>query len=415
MPSKIQLDVNLWFLYTCLQKSDYKTIDFNAVGEATNLNAPAARMRFTRLKKQIENGIFNSNNNNAPKTTPSSEKTQGSKAQRNTKAKAAKEVDIDTGTAFKAQPEEHDTMRMTMRPQNTTIKLEDPFIDHDWSGKIDKHEKYDSSEGSLYIFSDDDVPLAKKRKMVPASSASSSKRARWSSYGSAKQKPAHPLTDGKEPADKAVKQEKNTGNGSMKELVKIHGMDRGSKIDVDIGMGTTKETTKTVESTSTGLFSFDASPACRTDGFQHSQNRYIVDPVWNPLSYSFRSSVGSSNRGFPETRGSSITTDLKRDGLFAFLEQKSSTNPRSSLDADLKREGLMSWRETAARARALQRGFWPISKTNSDTDPDSTGKHPKGMDVVRPLSSGEAGASSPPDSNPHQNPKIVIDLEDLGH
>lgn len=394
-------------------------IDFNAVGEATNLNAPAARMRFTRLKKQIENGSFN---NNALKTTPSSEKTKGLKAQKNTKSKTEKEVDIDTGPAFKAQPEEHNTIRMTMRPRNTTIKLEDPFIDYDLPGEIDKYDKYDSSEGSLYVAedadidSDDDVPLAKKRKMALASSASSSKRARRSSYGSAKQKPTHPPKDGKEPADKAVKQEKSTGNGSMKEPVKIHGTDKGSMIDVDISMGNTKEMTKAVESTSTGLSSFDASSARLTDAFQHSQNRYIVDPVWNPLSYSFRSSVGSSNRGFPETRGSSITTDLKRDSLFAFPAQKSSTNPRSSLDADFKREGFMSWRETAARARALQRGSWPISKINSDTDPDSTVKLPKGMDVVRPFSSGEAGSSSPPDSNPHQHPKIVIDLdEDLFH
>jgi hypothetical protein len=26
MPSKIQLDENLWFLFICLQKSDYKTV-----------------------------------------------------------------------------------------------------------------------------------------------------------------------------------------------------------------------------------------------------------------------------------------------------------------------------------------------------------------------------------------------------
>ncbi|EER45773.1 conserved hypothetical protein [Histoplasma capsulatum H143] len=60
MPSKTQTDVNLWFLYTCLQKSDYKTIDFKAVGEATSLNPPAARMRFSRLKKAIEAGATNS-------------------------------------------------------------------------------------------------------------------------------------------------------------------------------------------------------------------------------------------------------------------------------------------------------------------------------------------------------------------
>ncbi|KAI9787274.1 MAG: hypothetical protein M1816_007688 [Peltula sp. TS41687] len=58
MPSKIQLDENLWFLYICLQKSDYKVIDFNAVGDVTNLKAPAARMRYTRLRRAIESGAL---------------------------------------------------------------------------------------------------------------------------------------------------------------------------------------------------------------------------------------------------------------------------------------------------------------------------------------------------------------------
>ncbi|KAE9371662.1 hypothetical protein N431DRAFT_559128 [Stipitochalara longipes BDJ] len=58
MPSKIQLDENLWFLYICLQKSDLKSIDFSAVGAATSLKPPAARMRYTRLRRQIESGTL---------------------------------------------------------------------------------------------------------------------------------------------------------------------------------------------------------------------------------------------------------------------------------------------------------------------------------------------------------------------
>ncbi|KAF7886395.1 hypothetical protein EAF00_010498 [Botryotinia globosa] len=63
MPSKIQLDENLVFLYICLQKSDMKTIDFAAVGQTTNLKSPAARMRYTRLKRQIEKGVIGANAN----------------------------------------------------------------------------------------------------------------------------------------------------------------------------------------------------------------------------------------------------------------------------------------------------------------------------------------------------------------
>ncbi|KAL5349277.1 hypothetical protein ACLOAV_005567 [Pseudogymnoascus australis] len=58
MPSKTQPSETLHFLYTCLQNSDYKTIDFSAVGAATRLNPPAARMRYTRLKRQIESGTL---------------------------------------------------------------------------------------------------------------------------------------------------------------------------------------------------------------------------------------------------------------------------------------------------------------------------------------------------------------------
>ncbi|EPE34961.1 hypothetical protein GLAREA_10656 [Glarea lozoyensis ATCC 20868] len=58
MPSKIQLDENLWFLYTCLQNSDMKLIDFQAVAEAANIKSPAARMRYTRLKRQLEDGTL---------------------------------------------------------------------------------------------------------------------------------------------------------------------------------------------------------------------------------------------------------------------------------------------------------------------------------------------------------------------
>ncbi|PMD16573.1 hypothetical protein NA56DRAFT_649437, partial [Hyaloscypha hepaticicola] len=82
MPSKIQLDENLWFLYICLQKSDLKSIDFQSVGLATNLKPPAARMRYTRLRRQIESGTligthgtpFLSSSADNPSTSPTSNK-----------------------------------------------------------------------------------------------------------------------------------------------------------------------------------------------------------------------------------------------------------------------------------------------------------------------------------------------------
>lgn len=74
--SKASLDANIAFLYLCMQKSnltavrnltlsqlhsvnnvsllDYKQIDFPAVARALNLKENAARMRYYRLKKALE-------------------------------------------------------------------------------------------------------------------------------------------------------------------------------------------------------------------------------------------------------------------------------------------------------------------------------------------------------------------------
>lgn len=405
-------------------------------------------MRFTRLKKQIENGSFNIN---TIKTTPSglntSDKNRSSKSRKNTKAKTEKEIENDTQTVFKtepaasAEPEEHNTIRMSMRPRNTTIKLEDPFTDYGLATDIDKYDKYES-EGSLYVAddadvdSDDDVPLAKKRKMALASSAS--KRVRRSSHGSAKQRQTQVCKDRNESLSQEVTaQEKGTGNGSAKaEHVKGDGIDNVPNISmtmsVEMSMGNTPEEhyqrgssakgkAKPVENASTRLSPFYPSPVHPTGVVSHGQNSYVADPFWNPLSYSFRSSSGSSNRGFPDTRSISITTDLKRDSLSEFPVQKSSAKPRPPLGvpaADFRREGFMSWRETAARARALQRGAWPISKIKNDTDSDSTVKPEKGTggqehnNASQPPLSGEAGSLSPSDSSRRQGTKIVINLDD---
>ncbi|KAL4893474.1 hypothetical protein BDV59DRAFT_26086 [Aspergillus ambiguus] len=53
MAPKNKPDLNTMFLYVCLAKTG-ENIDFNAVAEATNLNPPAARMRYYRLKKVLD-------------------------------------------------------------------------------------------------------------------------------------------------------------------------------------------------------------------------------------------------------------------------------------------------------------------------------------------------------------------------
>ncbi|KMU84351.1 hypothetical protein CIHG_02136 [Coccidioides immitis H538.4] len=136
MPSKLQLDVNLWFLYICLQKSDYKTIDFSAVGQAANINPPAARMRFTRLKKAIESGALNSSTGTSlvvegAGSMPLSIGNRKGKAQPNA-AKRAKAT-----TKSKADKTQKDRLRKPELSFNrphwiSLIRRADLFKQHDW-------------------------------------------------------------------------------------------------------------------------------------------------------------------------------------------------------------------------------------------------------------------------------------------
>ncbi|BCS20018.1 uncharacterized protein APUU_20450A [Aspergillus puulaauensis] len=57
MPAASLPDAGLMFLYLCLVNSDMTKINYEAVGAAAGLKVPAARMRYSRLKKQIESGL----------------------------------------------------------------------------------------------------------------------------------------------------------------------------------------------------------------------------------------------------------------------------------------------------------------------------------------------------------------------
>jgi hypothetical protein len=150
MPSKIQLDENLWFLFICLQKSDYKSvsyhfdpypqttfdvseIDFNAVGTATNLKPPAARMRYTRLRRQIESGTLIGTHG----TPFAGGADKIAKAMRKRKKSIQVSGDADSGPG------------KVIDSQTMSVKFEE--------------DESDFETGSEYSDSEDDVPLAKRR------------------------------------------------------------------------------------------------------------------------------------------------------------------------------------------------------------------------------------------------------------
>lgn len=150
MPSKIQMDENLWFLFICLQKSDYKVvgadarcsalerllnsrqIDFAAVGEAAGLKAPAARMRFTRLKRQIQEGKL--------------------VATQCASLPAQAETRVST-PCKRPKPREEELVAMK-RPKTRGVQLK---VKTEYEGTSD-----DSGSDSDYVDSEDEIPLAQR-------------------------------------------------------------------------------------------------------------------------------------------------------------------------------------------------------------------------------------------------------------
>ncbi|PGH33218.1 hypothetical protein GX50_03980 [[Emmonsia] crescens] len=163
MPSKTQADVNLWFLYICLQKSDYKTIDFNAVGEATSLNPPAARMRFSRLKKAIETST--SNFTAFPERTSQSINIEGKSTQQ-CKSHQAK----SKGTIVKKEEQmQHSGYRIdnpTMTYSEMGVESDMMIYNQQGPGLECASSAYEANSGDT---EDDDIPLATKRKAARCS------------------------------------------------------------------------------------------------------------------------------------------------------------------------------------------------------------------------------------------------------
>jgi hypothetical protein len=111
-------------------------IDFNAVGQATNLKSPAARMRYTRLRRQIEGGTLIGTHG-----TPFAEKIP-SKMRKRTRDSQA-EVGEEGQPAVFAKTSSPDR-KIKSEPEEFSDRYETDF-----------------SEGNN---SEDEMPLAKRRQ-----------------------------------------------------------------------------------------------------------------------------------------------------------------------------------------------------------------------------------------------------------
>ncbi|KAK0119541.1 hypothetical protein ONS95_010981 [Cadophora gregata] len=192
MPSEIQLDENLWFLYICLQKSDLKAIDFNAVGLATGLKSPAARMRYTRLRRQIESGSLNvghgpafssapppasssPNHQHSLEMTPASIPKKRKRGRKTETPVTIKKLKAGHRDIDKTNENVHNDVKDTSTlAKQSSSKEEDKRYDKSEASekkvgkiKIESHSGSDAafdSQGEDDENSEDEMPLAKLRK-----------------------------------------------------------------------------------------------------------------------------------------------------------------------------------------------------------------------------------------------------------
>ncbi|KAH6663101.1 hypothetical protein B0J14DRAFT_644995 [Halenospora varia] len=159
MPSKIQLDENLWFLYTCIQNSDLKTIDFAAVGLTCSIKAPAARMRFTRLKRQIESGTLIGTHGTPFSPSHGSVSVKGDGEKKESKRKRSQsEAKPPTLTPSKADGLSEETQNQNGNETVNTIKVKEEHYHGSSSSSLSSLHSEDGD-------SEDEIPLAKLRKL----------------------------------------------------------------------------------------------------------------------------------------------------------------------------------------------------------------------------------------------------------
>lgn len=147
-----------------------RQIDFNAVGRAAALKAPAARMRYTRLRRQIESGTLIGTHGTPFASSAASEKIAKRKRsceKENKKTvKAPEEKEKDDGDDVDAEGEMDDEVVggsgvMLREETETKVKKEEESDGFRSEGHFEDGESDDTVSWS----SEDEVPLAKLRKV----------------------------------------------------------------------------------------------------------------------------------------------------------------------------------------------------------------------------------------------------------
>ena len=136
----LKLPYSLFFPVFLKQILNPSKIDFNAVGEVTSLKPPAARMRYTRLRRQIESGTLIGTHGTPFIVTDGSKKRKKSLTQTTEGVKEGEEDEEDSVPK-----------RKMVKSEGSIVKNEEDEYESDTSLESDEE-------------SEDEIPLAKLRK-----------------------------------------------------------------------------------------------------------------------------------------------------------------------------------------------------------------------------------------------------------
>lgn len=392
-------------------------------------------MRFTRLKKQIEN--WSSNSDLRPVLQPKIYKERKNNCTKKAEENANNNLSIGTG---EQHPQRNGT---TTRPGNININLADSF---DYGIPLETDKKYES-DGSLYVAdkadseTDDDIPLTKRRRTNRETSIlkrgpsikqyaarhklREERTSKSLEFRRDQNQPPQTieLISDDEDEEQALSLRKKTVPvvGTLSGTHNLaRGTMKGQRLVLNDGSNWPIESTKgknIVTATSVAMSpGIVTSSIAQNDVIKGRQinHAHTAYPSLGPSLSSFRSRhIDNQDQG-PTLRYSGSVTGIELGSVNGLTVPKPLLSLRRTPGADDKREGFMTWRETAIRAKGLQKNR-SISETKDvNIEGTVTGQSISGrqgaqreqLEVEEP-----AKSQAPYQKTRSQISPIVIDLD----
>lgn len=382
-------------------------------------------MRFSRLKKQIEQGSMNEY------VKAASQKNAVSRAKKpEEKGEADNNPTIDSGAEFPGT-------KVSTRPGNDKLNLKDSF-DYGIPPEADKDAKYES-DGSLYeagcadIETDEDIPLAKRTKMTRklekqkikerpvtqhvARDEGCQERARTSlnlrgGQGGVK---IELLSDDEDQAPRHKKHALKTpgthsiSDGSMQAISKgqQHTSNEGANGSLEIG-----RRNEMVRSTSTTL---SRTPYI-TGVFKHRQHNdgYTAHPFSRPFPSSFRLQRTNDEPRGPATTYSFGPEAIENDRIDPIIRPPFFRSRRATPGIGHRGQRPISQRGMADHAETMQEvqaQSEPAEIGREETTADQTAAGCNTSETDQLATRASTESQEPSQKTRPQMPQTVIDLE----